>query len=174
MKILRSHFQLLGVTALFIACKYEEVKTHHIAEFVDYCAQTYTKEEIIRMESLILQQVQFELNIPFSNYFYEVLSLLFRFNPIEKKFGYFLLEAFLLNDECNKFTQSEIAKGVCFILLNKNWTWGSDSPIIRKIYGINKEEMDIIISCSKELNAMIENSDQIKKFCKAVYIKYGY
>jgi len=39
---------LLGVTAMLVACKYEEIWVPKIEDFVDITDNTYTKEQILR------------------------------------------------------------------------------------------------------------------------------
>jgi G2/mitotic-specific cyclin-B, other len=51
----------VGVSSLFIACKYEEIYAPDIKDFVYVCDQAYTKEEIFEMESFILLNLDFEL-----------------------------------------------------------------------------------------------------------------
>lgn len=40
----KNRFQLLGVSALFIACKYEEIYPPHINKFVGISGGSYTKQ----------------------------------------------------------------------------------------------------------------------------------
>lgn len=54
-------FQLVATTSLFIAAKYEEIYPPSLDDFVYICADTYTKPDIIEMESLILDELQFGL-----------------------------------------------------------------------------------------------------------------
>jgi len=44
----RSEFQLVGVTAMLIACKYEEIYVPKIEDFVDITDNTYSKEQILK------------------------------------------------------------------------------------------------------------------------------
>lgn len=46
---------------MFIACKYEEIYAPDIKDFVYVCDKAYTKEEILDMESKILQCIEFSL-----------------------------------------------------------------------------------------------------------------
>jgi cyclin B len=46
---------------MFIACKYEEIYPPNVKEFVYVCDRTYTKEEILEMESRILLTIEFTL-----------------------------------------------------------------------------------------------------------------
>lgn len=52
--ILRSKLQLVGVSSLFIACKYEEIYAPELKDFVYVCDHAYNKEEILEMEGRIL------------------------------------------------------------------------------------------------------------------------
>ena len=60
----RSKLQLLGVTAMFVACKYEEVFPPACSDFVCVSDKLYSRDEILRMEGLILSTLGFELTAP--------------------------------------------------------------------------------------------------------------
>lgn len=55
MVISRQEFQLLGTTSLFIAAKYEEVYPPEIREFVYITDDSFTNEQILKMEKVILE-----------------------------------------------------------------------------------------------------------------------
>jgi G2/mitotic-specific cyclin 2 len=54
--------QLVGVTALFIAAKYEEIMAPSIKEFVYMTENGYTKEEILKGERIVLQTLEFKVS----------------------------------------------------------------------------------------------------------------
>ena len=60
-QIRKEIFQLVATASLFIAAKYEEIYPPAIDDFVYICADTYTKEDVIEMESLILGDLKFGL-----------------------------------------------------------------------------------------------------------------
>lgn len=60
-KIKKSEFQLLGISALFISAKYEDIYPPDIGEFCYVCAGAYEKDEIVKMEALILESLEFNL-----------------------------------------------------------------------------------------------------------------
>ena len=60
-QVSRCKLQLVGVAALFIASKYEEIYAPDIKDFVYVCDKAYTKEEIFQMESSILMNLSFDL-----------------------------------------------------------------------------------------------------------------
>lgn len=57
-------FQLLGVAAMFIAGKIEEIHPPYGEEWADLTAKSYTPEQISRMERLLLSTLQFDVQPP--------------------------------------------------------------------------------------------------------------
>jgi hypothetical protein len=60
-QIHRSKLQLVGVTAMLIACKYEEIYPPIVKDFVYITDNAYTKEEILEMEGEMLQTLDFDI-----------------------------------------------------------------------------------------------------------------
>lgn len=54
--------QLVGVTAMFIAAKYEEILAPSVDEFVYMTEQGYTREEILKGERIVLQVLDFKIS----------------------------------------------------------------------------------------------------------------
>jgi hypothetical protein len=54
--------QLVGVTAMFIAAKYEEIMAPSVDEFVFMTENGYTKEEILKGEKIMLQTLEFSIS----------------------------------------------------------------------------------------------------------------
>ncbi len=59
----------VGVTAMLIASKYEEIWAPEVRDFVYISDKAYTKEQILAMEKLILNTLKFELTVPTPNTF---------------------------------------------------------------------------------------------------------
>eukprot|EP01126_Amoeba_proteus_P012827 TRINITY_DN15322_c0_g1_i1.p1 TRINITY_DN15322_c0_g1~~TRINITY_DN15322_c0_g1_i1.p1 ORF type:complete len:431 (-),score=90.91 TRINITY_DN15322_c0_g1_i1:212-1504(-) len=55
--------QLLGITCLFLASKVEEVIPPKIDEFVYITDNTYTRQQVVDQESLILDSLEFRLHV---------------------------------------------------------------------------------------------------------------
>lgn len=60
----RSKLQLVGVTALLIACKYEEIYPTEVRDCVYITDHAYTREEVLEMEQMILRRLKFEISVP--------------------------------------------------------------------------------------------------------------
>jgi hypothetical protein len=65
----KMQLQLVGVTAMFVASKYEEMYVPAIDDFVYMTDNTYTKAEIRSMEISILKQLDFMFCKPFPLHF---------------------------------------------------------------------------------------------------------
>lgn len=59
-KVERNRLQLVGVGAMLIASKYEEIYAPEVRDFVYITDKSYSKEEILKMEYLILTGLNFE------------------------------------------------------------------------------------------------------------------
>ncbi|XP_022873165.1 putative cyclin-A3-1 [Olea europaea var. sylvestris] len=116
----RQRLQLLGVTSMLIASKYEEISPPHLEDFVYITDNTYTKEEMVKMESDVLNSLKFEVGNP------TVKTFLRRFTRIAQEdhmnpdlqlefLGYYLAELSLLDYGCLKFLPSLVAASVVFL-----------------------------------------------------------
>lgn len=54
--------QLVGVTAMFVAAKYEEIMAPSVEEFVYMTENGYTRDEILKGERIILQSLDFSIS----------------------------------------------------------------------------------------------------------------
>ncbi|TKY58182.1 Cyclin-A2-2 protein [Spatholobus suberectus] len=62
--IQKQRLQLLGVTCMLIASKYEEMCAPQVEEFCFITDNTYTKAEVLKMESEVLSLLHFQLSVP--------------------------------------------------------------------------------------------------------------
>ncbi|KAL3077814.1 hypothetical protein niasHS_011617 [Heterodera schachtii] len=65
----KTNLQLLGVTCIFIAAKFEEMVMPNVADFVYVAANIFKKEHIMRMEPQVLSGLKFNLSVPYSMQF---------------------------------------------------------------------------------------------------------
>ena len=69
MQMQRSRLQLLGVTCMLVASKYEEIYPPPVREFRYITDNTYSREEIVLMEREVLKTLKFELTVPTGKWF---------------------------------------------------------------------------------------------------------
>ncbi|XP_052154430.1 cyclin-A1-4 isoform X3 [Oryza glaberrima] len=60
----RQKMQLLGVACLLIASKYEEICPPQVEELCYISDNTYTKDEVLKMEASVLKYLKFEMTAP--------------------------------------------------------------------------------------------------------------
>ncbi|XP_038900184.1 cyclin-A2-4-like [Benincasa hispida] len=60
----RQKLQLLGISCMLIASKYEEICAPRVEDFCFITDSTYTKEEVLNMEGQILKHMGFQLSAP--------------------------------------------------------------------------------------------------------------
>lgn len=79
-------FQLIGISSLFVASKFEEMYPPDIGDFSSITDNTYSKKDIRTCEHMILQSLDFYLSIPTPIVFLRRLS-----RAIEVNFLYLLI-----------------------------------------------------------------------------------
>eukprot|EP00048_Salpingoeca_helianthica_P002460 m.57548 g.57548 ORF g.57548 m.57548 type:complete len:367 (+) comp12113_c0_seq2:88-1188(+) len=65
----RNKLQLVGITAMLIASKYEEMYPPEVRDFVYIADNAYSRTDIFAMEALILRVLDFNLSTPLSLHF---------------------------------------------------------------------------------------------------------
>ena len=65
----RRKLQLVGVTAMLVACKYEEMYAPEVGDFAYITDNAFTKAQILEMEQLVLRSLNFQLGRPLPLHF---------------------------------------------------------------------------------------------------------
>jgi cyclin B len=60
----RENLQLVGVTALLIACKYEEIYPPEVRDCVYITDRAYTRQDVLDMEQEIVKRLEFKMTVP--------------------------------------------------------------------------------------------------------------
>lgn len=89
--------QLVGVTAMFIAAKYEEVTAPSIGNFIYMADGGYTDEEVLKAERYVLQVLDFALQYPGPLSFLRRCSKADNYDIQTRTYAKFLMEISLLD-----------------------------------------------------------------------------
>ncbi|XP_071689529.1 G2/mitotic-specific cyclin C13-1-like [Rutidosis leptorrhynchoides] len=116
----RQRLQLLGVSSMLIASKYEEISPPHTEDFCYITDNTYTKQEVVKMEADVLKTLKFEMGNPtvktFLRQFIKIAQEDYDTPNLQLEFlSYYLAELSLLEYSCIKFLPSIIAASVTFL-----------------------------------------------------------
>ncbi|CAJ2640931.1 cyclin-a3-1-like protein [Trifolium pratense] len=116
----RSKLQLLGVSSMLIASKYEEITPPEAVDFCKITDNTYDLAEVLKMEADILKSLNFEMGSPNVSTFLKRFVGIASENPKTSnlQFEYlcnYLADLSLLDYECIKFLPSVVAASVIFL-----------------------------------------------------------
>jgi len=150
----RVKLQLIGLTALLIACKFEELFSPEVKDFIYLCDNAYTREEVLRMERVMLTILGYNLALANPLYFLRRFSRAARSDAMTHTLSKYLSELTVSSYEMLKFLPSEVAAASVYIarkMRNVDSRWNSN---LRHYTGY--EEADIL-PCVRALNALLHN-----------------
>ena len=116
----RVKLQLVGVTAIFIACKYEEIYPPELKDFVYITDGAYVKSDVLKMESKMLAKLNFDLTFPTQWNLFETYKRKLNLDDKTFKLAWFLMELCLIDYKILKFKMSQIAASAILIAAKNN------------------------------------------------------
>jgi cyclin A len=99
MSVQRAKLQLVGTACMFIAAKYEEIYPPDVTEFCYITDDTYSKRQVLRMEHLVLQQLQFGCAPPTAYFFVNHLAGMAGCGPRATALAQYLTELTMIDGE---------------------------------------------------------------------------
>ena len=170
----RDKLQLIAVSSLLIACKYEEIYPPEISSFVYITDNAYTKEEILNYEIKILGDLEYDITYPTSLRFLEILLIklnLSKDNIFINKMMY-LIELCFSKLYFYNFTYLELVLSCCLFLYEKNLIM-TQNVIKCFNLGDNYNKMEKIKKCIFEIKNLVEYMNENKNLFKGVRQKYS-
>lgn len=113
----RTKLQLVGAAALLISCKEHEITFLKLHEIAFLTANTYTTEEIAKMENTILKKLSFNIIAPAPLDFYNIISKAFKFDKKQYLLGKYFLETYLISYESVKYPASVVGVSCAYIVM---------------------------------------------------------
>ena len=156
--VARSKLQLVGVTCMLIASKYEEIHPPAVDEFVYISDNTYKREEILHMEGTILNRLQFELSIATSKVFlnrYLKAAKAGECDTTTAMLCQYLCELTLQEYGFLKYSASEVAASALRLALHtmRLPAW---SPLLQHVSGYTTEDLS---ACVAEILTVFRKSE---------------
>ncbi|XP_045600577.1 G2/mitotic-specific cyclin-B3 isoform X2 [Procambarus clarkii] len=166
--IKRDVLQLIGSTAMFIACKFDERTPPYVDDFLYICDDAYKRKELLSMEIKILKVIGFDLGIPLSYRFLRRYARCAKVNMEDLTFTRYILEMGLMDYELIDSSDSALAAAALFLsrIIKGEPTW---TPTLQYYSGYTMEDLYHLVHL---LHNMI--SQPPKEHLKTIRNKYSH
>ncbi|QRV94799.1 Cyclin, N-terminal domain [Ceratobasidium sp. AG-Ba] len=107
--------QLVGITALFIASKYEEIMAPSVTHFLQVSDSEYTEKEILQAEKYVLRTLNWELSYPNPMSWLRRASKADSYDVQTRTLAKFLIEISVVEHRLLKYTPSMLAAAALWL-----------------------------------------------------------
>lgn len=144
----RLKLQLVGTAALMIASKVEEIFPPELKEFIYVTDETYTAEQIIKMEKLILTTLGWEISSPLVSWFASRLAHIADLDKRADLLVSYLTELTLIDLDYLQFLPSVVgAAAVCAARI----ICGASEPWTEDLYKQSELAIEEIMPCVRAM-----------------------
>jgi len=167
-QISREKLQLVGVTAMLIASKYEEIYAPECNDFVYISDGAYTKQQILKMEQTLLNTLNFNITHPSSLHFLRRYSKAAGSDYTLHTLCKYLIELMLIDVKLLKYPPSVIAAASVYLaraMTQRTPLW---TPTLEHYTTYNEQQ---VRECALEMNELLKKSQ--KSSLKAIRKKYS-
>jgi G2/mitotic-specific cyclin 1/2 len=109
------NFQLVGITAMFIASKYEEILSPYIGNFKRITNDGFTESEILSAERFVLSTLEYDLSYPNPMNFLRRVSKADNYDIQSRTIGKYLMEISLLDHRFMEYRPSHVAAAAMYL-----------------------------------------------------------
>lgn len=107
--------QLVGITAMFIASKYEEVLSPHVGNFKHVADNGFSESEILAAERFILQTLEYDLSYPNPMNFLRRISKADNYDIQTRTVAKYLLEISVVDRRFLAYNPSHVAAAAMYM-----------------------------------------------------------
>ncbi|OMJ86986.1 hypothetical protein SteCoe_11384 [Stentor coeruleus] len=155
--ICRSRLQLIGVSALLIASKYEDIYPPETRDLVYITDKAYTKEEILQTEAVILKVLEYNITVPSAFRFLERYSRLAGCCEQQFALASYLQELALIDYNMLKYPNSMNAAASLYLMFKIKEVKPEWTEELKKASGYLEEQ---IKPCAKEMCLLFQNASR--------------
>ncbi|XP_067884896.1 G2/mitotic-specific cyclin-B1-like isoform X3 [Heterodontus francisci] len=138
--VAKKNLQLVGVTAMLVASKYEEIYPPEIGDFVIITDEAYTSAQIRQMERWILKKLDFSLGKPLPLHFLRRASKVAEVSTEQHALAKYLMELTMGDYEMVHYPPSLIA-AAAFHLAQKLFNRGEWTPLLQYYLAYSEDEL---------------------------------
>jgi hypothetical protein len=114
----RQKLQLVGVTALLIACKYEEIYPPEVKDCVYITDRAYTRQDVLDMETDIVKILQFKMTVPTGHPFLQRFLHVARATKVMRNLANYYMERMLQEYSTLSYRPSLVAAAAVCLAIN--------------------------------------------------------
>jgi hypothetical protein len=163
--------QLVGVTAMFIASKYEEVLSPHVANFRHVADDGFTEAEILSAERYVLTALNYDLSYPNPMNFLRRISKADNYDIQTRTLGKYLMEISLLDHRFMHYLPSHVAAASMY-LARKILERGEWDATLTHYAGYNEEEIEPVFKLMVDYLARpVTHEAFFKKYASKKFLK---
>lgn len=181
-QIKRSSLQLVGVTALLIACKYEEIYPPEVRDCVYITDRAYQSSEVLDMEQDIVHKLGFRITVPTAFPFLQRFISIVNATDLVKHAASYYTERTLQEHDMLKWRPSVICASALVLALNHPEFAREDGrtlhdsevflpQILLEYTGFEKET---IILCAKEISIKVAEAPVTASRRELIAVKKKY
>ncbi|KAK2764858.1 G2/mitotic-specific cyclin [Emmonsiellopsis sp. PD_33] len=163
--------QLVGVTAMFIASKYEEVLSPHVANFSHVADETFSDKEILDAERHVLATLNYDISYPNPMNFLRRISKADNYDIQTRTLGKYLMEISLLDHRFMGYPQSHVAAAAMYLarLILDRGPWDAT---LAHYAGYTKEEILPVFQLMIDyLHRPVSHEAFFKKYASKKFMK---
>lgn len=149
-EISRVKLQLVGITAMFIATKYEEIYPPELQDFVYITDGAYVKSDVLHMEYKMLNYLNFNVTFPTQWSFLELYKRLLKLDNRTFNLAYFLVELNLINYKSLKYKMSHLVAAAVLIATKTLNVYQNNN--FTRITGYTEKDLEECIKCIYDFN----------------------
>jgi len=150
----RHNLQLVGVTAMLIASKFEEIYSPTIKDFVYITDDAYTKQNIFDMEEQMLRVLEFNIAVPTPYRFLERFAKVEGANSVMFNLARYLIELPLIEQRMLKYQPSLLAASALY--LARKVFFGDQAGWTQTLQETTLHTVESMRSCAKDMLIMLK------------------
>jgi cyclin B len=149
--VLRSKLQLIGVTALLVACKHEEIYPPEVRDCVYITDRAYNRQEVLDMEQEILKVLDWKISVPTAFPFLDRFLCLSDASEMTKHAAAYYLERTLQEHSFLQFRPSVVCASAVILALNNPDIRVQEEDLDRELPGFVSGQIETVTPTSFDL-----------------------
>jgi len=167
-KVEKDRLQLVGATALSIACKFEERSPPVLDDYLYICDDAYTRDDLLEMETVLLTTLGFDIGMPLSYTFLRRYAQCGRVSIPTLTLARFMLETSLMDYAYVRCSESRLAAAALLLAMRMNSEGCWDGTMVHYTGFVVSDLADL----ARQLNRMVTSPTH--KSLTTILTKYSH